>query len=255
VNRTHGPTPSPHHLYRIMETRHSGMKASKPVPADPPTPDEIARQTARFRALIAKPTRERLRTLVSACHRQLDQTIAANPPRQEIACRKGCAHCCHLYVSATAPELLAIAEHVSKWPEERRAGLIERLDRALQVTRGLSPVERVRLSHPCPMLEDGLCSIYPVRPLGCRAYASFDVAACERSTRERDAEAPIPVPRINMRNRRFLSHCLRAALTERGLDGNSYELVAGLSTILNTPDADTRWADGESILADVQTDP
>ncbi len=47
-----------------METPHSAMKASKPVATDPPTPDEIARQTARFRALIAKPTRERLRTLV-----------------------------------------------------------------------------------------------------------------------------------------------------------------------------------------------
>jgi Fe-S-cluster containining protein len=241
-------------LHRTKEIRHSAMKAPKPAATDPPTADEIARQTARFRALIAKPTRERLRTLVSACHRQLDQTIAANPPRQEIACRKGCAHCCHLYVSATAPELLAIAEYVSKWPEERRAGLAERLRNASQLTRGLSPAERVRLNHPCPMLEDGLCGIYPVRPLGCRAYASFDVAACERSTRERDAEAPIPVPRINMRTRRFLSHCLRAALTERGLDGNSYELIDGLSTVLNIPDADARWANGESILSGVQTD-
>jgi Fe-S-cluster containining protein len=238
-----------------METPHSAMKASRPVATDPPTPDEIARQTARFRALITKPTRERLRTLVTACHRQLDQTIAANPPRQEVACRKGCTYCCHLYVSATAPELLAIAEHVSKWPEERRAVLTDRLRNASQLTRGLTPAERVRLSHPCPMLEDGLCGIYPVRPLGCRAYASFDVAACERSTRERDAEAPIPVPRINMRTRRFLSHCLRAALTERGLDGNSYELIDGLSTILNTPDADARWAAGENILTGVQTDP
>src|SRR3954468_24990779 len=115
-----------------MEIRHSAMKTPKPAPVDPPTPEEIARQTARFRALIAKPTRERLRTLAAACHRQLDQTIAASPPRQEVACRKGCAHCCHLYVSATAPELLAIAEHVSKWPEERRAGLTDRLQRASQ---------------------------------------------------------------------------------------------------------------------------
>jgi Fe-S-cluster containining protein len=231
------------------------MKTPKPAPIDPPTPDEIARQTARFQALIAKPTRERLRTLVSACHRQLDQTIAANPPRQEVACRMGCAHCCHLYVSATAPELLAIAEHVSKWPQERRDALTGRLRTASQLTRGLSPTERVRLSHPCPMLEDGLCGIYPVRPLGCRAYASFDVAACERSTRERDAEAPIPVPRINMRTRRFLSHCLRAALTERALDAHSYELIDGLATVLNTSGADVRWAAGESILDGVQTDP
>lgn len=230
------------------------MKAPKSAPVDPPTPEEITRQTARFRALIAKPTRERLRTLVSACHRQLDQTIAANPPRQEIACRMGCAHCCHLYVSATAPELLTIAEHISEWPEERRVALSARLQSASKLTRSLSPAERVRLSHPCPMLEDGLCGIYPVRPLGCRAYASFDVAACERSTRERDAEAPIPVPRINMRTRRFLSHCLRAALNERGLDAHSYELIDGLATVLNTSGADARWVSGESILEGVQTD-
>lgn len=231
------------------------MKPLKPAPVDPPSPDEITRQTARFRALIAKPTRERLRTLVSACHRQLDQTIAANPPRQEVACRMGCAHCCHLYVSATAPELLAIAGHVASWPEERRTALAGRLAHASQVTSGLSPAERVRLGHPCPMLEDGLCGIYPVRPLGCRAYASFDVGACERSTRERDAAAPIPVPRINMRSRRFLSHCLRAALSERGLDGSSYELIDGLSAVLRIPDADACWVAGEGILNGVQADP
>ena len=230
------------------------MRPQKPLPTDPPTPGEVARQTARFRALIAKPTRERLRSLVAACHRQLEQTVEAHPPRQTVACRMGCDHCCHLYVSATAPELLAIAEHVAAWPPERRDALRSRLADALPATRGLSPVERVGLGLPCPMLEDGLCGIYPVRPLGCRAYASFDAAACDRSTRERDARAQIPVPKINMRSRRLLSHCLRAALADRGLDGNSYELIEGLSRVLETPDADARWAAGEGVLAGVRTD-
>jgi Fe-S-cluster containining protein len=232
------------------------MKFPKSPPTEPPSDAEIARQTARFRALIAKPTRERLRTLVAAYHRELERTVAAYPTVQKVACAKGCAFCCTLYVSATAPELLTIAEHVAGWPAERRAALVERLERSGAVTAGLSPTERVGLSYPCPMLEEGgVCGIYPVRPLACRAYASFDVAACERSTRERDAAAPIPVPRVNMRTRRFLSHCLRAALAERGLDGKSYELIAGLRRALGTHDADARWVAGEDVFAGVQSDP
>lgn len=57
-----------------------------------------------------------------------------------------------------------------------------------------------------------------------------------------------------MRSRRLLSHCLRAALVDRGLDGNSYELIEGLSRVLETPDADARWTAGEEILAGVRTD-
>ncbi|EWY36044.1 hypothetical protein N825_31755 [Skermanella stibiiresistens SB22] len=212
------------------------MKTSKTPPSEQPSPNEIARQTARFRALIAKPTPERLRSLVSAGHKQFERSLAANPTRQPVACRMGCDHCCHLYVSATAPELMVIAEHVAAWPDERRDALRSRLDAALAVTRGLSPVERVRLSHPCPMLEatpqGGVCGIYSVRPLNCRAYASFDAVACERSTRERDPDAPIPVPKINMRTRRLLSHCMREALSDRGLDGDSHELIEGLSRTL-----------------------
>src|SRR5687768_7218945 len=136
------------------------MKSPKYLSTEPPSDAEIDRQTARFRALIAKPTRERLRTLVTAYHRELERTVAAHPTVRKVACAKGCASCCVLYVSATAPELLAIAEHVAGWPAERRAALLVRLERAGAVTAGLSPAERVRVSCSCPMLEEGgVCGI------------------------------------------------------------------------------------------------
>jgi Fe-S-cluster containining protein len=216
---------------------HRSPPPAIPLPGDPPSADELARQTARFGAALGKGSRERLRGAVQALYRHYERTVAAHPPKQTVACRKGCAFCCHLYVSATAPELLVLADHIARWPDARRTALIARLIEADRVTRGLSAVERVRLNRPCPLLEDGACAAYAVRPLACRAYASFDAAACERSSLERDPAAPIPVPRVNIRTRRFLSHTFRAALGERGLDGESHELNAGLLRALGIPDA------------------
>jgi hypothetical protein len=46
-------------------------------------------------------------------------------------------------------------------------------------------------SVPCPLLVDGRCSVYEVRPLVCRGYNSTNVDACRQAHEDRGVEVPI----------------------------------------------------------------
>ncbi|GAB4118687.1 MAG: hypothetical protein Kow00104_00600 [Rhodothalassiaceae bacterium] len=107
---------------------------------------------------------------------------AGRPP----SCRAGCGACCHQAVPVSASEALFIAQLIATMPEPRRGVLKERFAAArariaksgLMARRdrlGGEEVAAFGLSYfglgiACPFLEDGSCSIHPVRPLACREY-------------------------------------------------------------------------------------
>lgn len=130
------------------------------------------------------------RTAVSAARlgeKAMDSTsslvdsLLSRAPEGALACRAGCAHCCHQSVGVTVPEALAIVQHLleTRTPAELEE-LSQRLERAHQRTRGLTRDRRNSVDHPCPLLVDNLCSIYPVRPLACRGVHSLDEQACAK---------------------------------------------------------------------------
>lgn len=110
-----------------------------------------------------------------------------------LACHKGCSTCCTLRVTATAPEILLIARYV-RWASDalKRAevDLEQRLADADRVTRGLSEEQRVALRRRCPFIANGVCVIYPVRPLACRGHASYDKRACVEAAAGRAGDIP-----------------------------------------------------------------
>ncbi|MBI9075006.1 MAG: YkgJ family cysteine cluster protein [Desulfatibacillum sp.] len=110
----------------------------------------------------------------------LERTAAPWP----VVCEKGCASCCTTHVTMTTLEGQAILDYLFKAgdkPVPQNQGLGE-LFRPAITTNGLArccmerrepPVEQ-KPDHfnPCPFLEDNACTIYPVRPLGCRVMLS-----------------------------------------------------------------------------------
>ena len=110
---------------------------------------------------------------------------------QTVSCRMGCAACCRMLVPLSPPEAFSLLEYVEQLPTERRAALEEKLadSRAKLAGRGLlnrlqavadsadpipdeqlEPINRAyyALRHPCPFLENEMCSIYESRPAACR---------------------------------------------------------------------------------------
>lgn len=120
----------------------------------------------------------------------LVDNLLSQAPAGSLACRAGCAHCCHQRVGVTVPEALAILAHLrDKHPPEALALVQERVEHAYEHTRGLGRQERHSPEHPCPFLQDSRCSIYEVRPLACRGVHSTDEHACRTRLHDREQRA------------------------------------------------------------------
>jgi hypothetical protein len=168
--------------------------------------------------------------------------LAREPPPSPVACRKGCSPCCVSKVVVVAPEVIRIAEHLRRTLDEGAlAALLERVRAADERTRGLTRAERAEAGVPCPLLEDGACSVHPVRPLLCRGWSSLDASACERHFADpaRVPVAPAYVPAYELASA-VLAGLGRAAL-DAGRDGTLLELVAALRIGLERPNAAARW--------------
>ena len=119
-----------------------------------------------------------------------------------MACVRGCLHCCYNQISLSEPEALFLGLYVhERLGPERLARVDADADAVLARIKGLTKHQVGAIRHlvPCPLLEDGACSVHPVRPLACRGWNSVDAEACRRSVADRDPLAPIenhPFPRL-----------------------------------------------------------
>lgn len=98
-----------------------------------------------------------------------------------VACKDGCASCCHMNVSLTAAE----ADRLGKAIGRRPAAVPRTIKRSTDHFAG----------QPCPFLDARQqCSIYAHRPLACRKHSSFfeDAAACRL-----DVMSDLKVPMVS----------------------------------------------------------
>ena len=166
-----------------------------------------------------------------------------------LACAKGCATCCTIRVTATAPEVLWVARHLREACEPAQCRrLVRRLLEADALTRDLDEPERVALRQRCPFIEQGACVIYAVRPLACRGHASYDRKACVLAATGRIAEVPYSMPHQTARS--LVQNAMQSALRDAGLAWASYELNHALRIALADQDAATKWARGGDVFAD-----
>lgn len=109
--------------------------------------------------------------------------------RITFACRAGCAACCTQSVTMTTAEGKAILAFLAE-RGRRLPPLPDTSGRALPVctTNGLAACclagrepppepESPWFYEPCVFLKDGRCTVYPVRPFGCRSFGSTSCCA------------------------------------------------------------------------------
>jgi Fe-S-cluster containining protein len=92
-----------------------------------------------------------------------------------IYCQAGCSGCCSLVVHTTFPEAMRIAQQLTTDQERQLALYLERLRRAVPHLSSMKSYLRSHRSQlgACPLLDSaGRCTVYPERPLSCRALLS-----------------------------------------------------------------------------------
>ncbi len=130
---------------------------------------------------------------------EVDAMIDAHPnqPREHAPCRRGCDECCREQIFPISDgEFELIVDYIEhNWTERQKRLLRERVLNtyvdlarnhpglrddlaALIGRRAMERREHLELidtmsqvrDSPCPLLQDGACSVYPARPFACRDY-------------------------------------------------------------------------------------
>lgn len=178
---------------------------------------------------------------------------STSPEAQERDCCAGCNFCCYMPVDVTSPEAITIADHLKATrSDEEVDDLKERLRAAETRIRPFSLIEHTKTLVRCELLgEDGLCSIYEVRPLACIGFTSKSRSACEDMfNNPSDLSICAPQDVHTKLWTAATATALKSALFARARDGASYELHSAVRAALEEPKAAQRWGDGECVFRD-----
>ena len=143
-----------------------------------------------------------------------DLSVKRNPPEAPLACARGCAFCCHSFVTATAPEVFLLARTI-RTANKDLGPVLERVRATIAAIAGLDKVQRFATRQACSMLVANECSAYAGRPMSCRAFASFSMQRCEQAFETGSED--IPTPAIHAFLRRACRQALWSGLAAKGL--------------------------------------
>lgn len=165
----------------------------------------------------------------------IDEAVETHQP--PLACSKGCDYCCHFPVNVSVPEVVAIIDYVERHfsPSQQQA-LGERIREKRRALLQLTADQRRHTNIRCPLLkEDGCCSVYRVRPLGCRGFNSTDVEACRRRFEQPDKDISNPAFGYNVFAARGVAQGVRLALKDAGLEPLQLDLIKALHLFWDDP--------------------
>jgi len=139
---------------------------------------------------------EHYNAFLAAYDRLIDYVLKYQGEERQIQCKKGCCNCCiDLVRGITTSEIINIYHHVRPWPDVKQIFEYHRDSAELftaillrKIRPGEPPPDprdqRIAQAHiefnlqnrPCGFLDrqTGCCRIYPVRPIACRYFFSFD---------------------------------------------------------------------------------
>jgi Fe-S-cluster containining protein len=166
----------------------------------------------------------------------LNDSIVALAERQKIpvACHKGCQWCCHQAVYANSYELHFLSEKIKKrFSPEKISKWLEAAEAKFTSTSKMNEMEVSKYKTPCPLLENGACSVYEARPMACRIYLSTKLETClefyHHPENEHNYPALIDFP---LQAGRMMNEGFMAALKEYGIETAEFKLEEGLRIVL-----------------------
>jgi len=186
--------------------------------------------------------------------RLVEKIKQKDPPRHPIACKKGCSFCCRMFRTHVMPtEVIQITEFLQR--TFRKGALASIRDRIIELdekTRGMSMQKRADSRLACALLTENRCGVYPVRPLRCRAYNSFDKKRCQLLYETGDLETNISYYHPQREIPFFVQTGIRAAIHASGYDSTILDLTAALRIALKIPNVGEQWLKGKPVFSSAQ---
>ena len=160
-----------------------------------------------------------------------------------LACREGCSLCCWLRVDVFAHEVFLIAHYIrARFSAAELAELMSRLAIHSAKVLALTPYEHATQNIECPLLRNGRCTIYEVRPQACRRHHSQDFAACQFTY---DHPTDLDFPGAHDRGLfQTLSEAMQQGIdvyAQLGFDDTVYEFGTALAEALAEPLRSQHW--------------
>lgn len=152
-------------------------------------------------------------------------------------CTGGCDSCCHATdVGLTPTELFYLANHIAQNKLHMREG-------EFSISR------RNKERDPCPLLNEGWCTVYEGRPLSCRYILSTDVNSCLKRKMTLTGGAKLPPPFSHFRS--SIAAAQFILFRKRGLDARWLVMDHSIQTILETENAVSKWLSGEKFSGNI----
>jgi len=173
-----------------------------------------------------------------------------------IACGRGCNFCCSMEVAVTASEAINIKQYVETTLKSSLEKIKTRVRHARRAIGDKNEIERKLAGIMCPLLgPEGNCSVYPVRPLGCRAWVSTDPDLCREDAENPLANVQIAQSTTLLGFRENMHQRIIAMEQKNGATIGFFELVRALHVAWQTPNFEARWYEGEPILESARYTP
>ncbi len=175
---------------------------------------------------------------------QVERAFAETPrhDRAAIACRSGCGHCCHVSIDVQAHEVFHAAEYIqTHFSPDALAAVIARTAARRAALAAPAAPPRDRFMLPCALLADGACTIYPARPVACRAHHTSDATICAAHIADPSVDLDtVFIPTLRARLFAVMLG-LDEAFEAAGLDDRAYDFGAALHEALTNSLCHTLW--------------
>lgn len=206
---------------------------------DVKTPDILKRQLCR--ATAQKDAFRVLREAYSIYDNIAHSLIQFH--KVPLACGSGCDLCCYFRVSVKAHEVLLMAETIKhNWSSVNRDKLRQCLNEKAKIVKGMTSKQQLAVNIQCPLLMDNKCSVYAIRPLGCRRHHSQDVSGC-RYLNDHPDDMSYRVttnPHLTIGSLEIESN-IQNLFATAGYDTKDYELITSLEEALSSDKPLNKW--------------
>lgn len=204
--------------------------------------DRSAERTTRLVAKIARFADSDILRIVEPLNALPDEEREKYQPK----CKRGCDHCCYQWVRCSAPEALFTFEGIKQTlsPEE----MIQLRERIREYSAELIPNAAGLMPQiACPLLKDGLCSVYENRPLICRGVASLDAELCRVGRLDpENTMVPYLMPMMHVAG--SLRNGINDGAKAAGFPDYDVVLALALAILLDDPEAPTKYLAGEDVF-------